>query len=100
MVSTVYLVVTVTVNRRQVAIPIVAVLTIEVMDFDQRLRREHESNGVIFAERVLANLKPEEIEACLTLFQLLFFHDLPGMCVRAANVADVDLAELQLGAKI
>jgi hypothetical protein len=44
-VSTVYLVVTVTVNRRQVAIPIVAVIAIEVMDFDQRLRREHESTG-------------------------------------------------------
>jgi len=42
-VSTVYLVVTVTVNRRQVAIPVVAVIAIEVMDFDQRLRREDES---------------------------------------------------------
>ena len=43
MVSTVYLVVTVTVNRRQVAIPVVAVIAIEVMDFDQCLRREDES---------------------------------------------------------
>ncbi len=43
MVSTVYLVVTVTVNRRPVAIPVVAVIAIEVMDFDQRLRREDES---------------------------------------------------------
>jgi hypothetical protein len=42
-VSTVYLVVTVTVNRRQVAIPVVAVIAIEVMDFDQRWRREDES---------------------------------------------------------
>ena len=43
MVSTVYLVVTVTVNRRQVAIPVVAMIPIEVMDFDPRLRREDES---------------------------------------------------------
>ena len=42
-VSAVYLVVTVTVNCRQVAIPVVAVIAIEVMDFDQRLRREDES---------------------------------------------------------
>ena len=45
MISTMYLVVTVTVNRRQVVIPVVAVIAIEVMDFDQRLRREHESTG-------------------------------------------------------
>ena len=45
MVSTVYLVVTVTVNRRQVVISVVAVIPIEVMDFDQRLRREDESTG-------------------------------------------------------
>jgi hypothetical protein len=42
-VSTVYLVVTVTVNRHQVAIPVVAVIAIEVMGFDQGLQREDES---------------------------------------------------------
>ncbi len=45
MISTMYLVVTVTVNRRQVTIPVVTVIAIEVMDLDQRLRREHESTG-------------------------------------------------------
>ncbi len=45
MVSTVYLVVTVTVNRREVAIPVVAMILIEVMDFDHRSRRENESAG-------------------------------------------------------
>ena len=44
-VSTVYLVVTVTMNRRQVVIPIVAVVAIEMMDFDQRMRREDEFAG-------------------------------------------------------
>lgn len=43
MVSTVYLVVTVTVNRRQVAMPVVAVFAIEVMGLNQRLWREDES---------------------------------------------------------
>ena len=49
--STVYLVVTVTMDHRQVVIPVVAVLAIEVMDFDQRLRREDKSTG--FAASVL-----------------------------------------------
>ena len=43
-VSTVYLVVTVTVDRRQVVIPVVAVIAIEVMDFDQRWRREEDES--------------------------------------------------------
>ena len=46
MVPTVYLVVTVTVNRHQVVIPVVAVITIEMMDFNQCLRREDESTGL------------------------------------------------------
>ena len=45
MVATVYLVVTVTMNRRQVVIPVVAVVAIQMMDFDQRLRRKDESAG-------------------------------------------------------
>ena len=45
MVSTVYLVVTVAVDRRQVAIPVMAMITIKVMGFDQRLRREDKSTG-------------------------------------------------------
>ena len=34
MVSTVYLVVTVTMDRRQVVVPVVAVIPIKVMEFD------------------------------------------------------------------
>jgi hypothetical protein len=46
MVSTVYLVVTVTVDRRQVVLPVVAVIPIEVMAFDLRWRREDEFTGL------------------------------------------------------
>ena len=46
MVPTVYLVVTVTVNCRQVVIPVVAVITIKVMDLDQHIRHEDKSTGL------------------------------------------------------
>ena len=46
MVSTVCLVVTVAVNRRQVAIPVVTVIAIEMVDFDQRWWRENKSTGL------------------------------------------------------
>jgi hypothetical protein len=42
----VYLVVTVTVNRRQVVIPVIAVIAIKMMDVDQCWRREDESTGL------------------------------------------------------
>jgi hypothetical protein len=42
----VYLVVTVTADCRQVVIPAVAMVSIEVMDFDQRGRRKDESTGL------------------------------------------------------
>ncbi len=41
--STVYLVVTVTMNRRQVAVPVVRSISIDVMEFDQVFRLEEES---------------------------------------------------------
>ena len=41
--STVYLVMTVTMNRRQVAVPVVRSLAIDVMEFDQVFRREEEA---------------------------------------------------------
>ena len=41
--STVYLVMTVTMNHRQVAIPVVRPIAIAVMEFDQVFRREEES---------------------------------------------------------
>jgi len=41
--STVYLVMTVTMERRQVAIPVVRPIAIAVMEFDQVFRREVES---------------------------------------------------------
>jgi hypothetical protein len=44
--STVYLVVTVTVNRRRIVIPVVAVIAIEVMDLNRRWRREDESTSL------------------------------------------------------
>jgi hypothetical protein len=46
MVLTVYLVVTVTVNRRQVVISVVAVIAIAVMDLNPYLRHEDESTGL------------------------------------------------------
>ena len=52
MMSTVYLVVTVAVNRRQVGIPVIAVIAIEMMGFDQRFRRENESTS--YASSVLS----------------------------------------------
>jgi len=41
--STVYLVVTVTMNRRQVGVPVVRSISIDVMEFDQVFRLEEES---------------------------------------------------------
>jgi hypothetical protein len=41
--STVYLVMTVTMNRRKVDVPVVSPISIEVMDFDQVIRLEEES---------------------------------------------------------
>jgi hypothetical protein len=41
----VYLVVTVTVDRRKIDVPIVVVITIEMMDFNKCIRREDESTG-------------------------------------------------------
>ena len=41
--STVYLVVTVTMNRRKVDVPVVGPMTIKVMEFDQVIRLEEES---------------------------------------------------------
>lgn len=45
-VFTVYPVVTVTVNHRQVVIPVVVVVAIPVMNLDQRLRHEHQPTGL------------------------------------------------------
>jgi len=67
---TVYLVVTVTVNRRQVVIPVVAVIAIEVMDFDQRWRREDESTRL---------QRP-----CWSLSNFAILFDTPGWCPRRA----------------
>jgi hypothetical protein len=41
--STVYLVVTVTMNRRQVDVPVIGPISIKVMEFDQVIRLEEES---------------------------------------------------------
>ena len=45
-VSTMYLVVTVTVDRRQVILSVIAALAIQVMDFNHGFRRENESTGL------------------------------------------------------
>ena len=45
-VPTVYLVVAVTMNHRQVVIPVIAVITIEVMDFNHRLGHEDKSTAL------------------------------------------------------
>jgi hypothetical protein len=42
---TVYLVVTMTVDRRKIDVPIVVVITIEMMDLNQCLRHEDEPTG-------------------------------------------------------
>ena len=47
--STVYLVVTVTVNRPEIDVPVVVVIAIKVMDFNQRIGRENESTGITSA---------------------------------------------------
>ena len=41
--STVYLVMTVTMNRRQVDVPVIRSISIDVMEFDQVFRLEEES---------------------------------------------------------
>ena len=46
MLSTMYLIVTVTVNRPSVYVPIVMMVSIEMMDFNQCFGHENESTGI------------------------------------------------------
>ena len=58
---TVYLVVTGTVDRRKIDIPIVVAITIEMMDLNKCIRREDESTGYAGVDGPVGHLLLERL---------------------------------------